>query len=71
MFYKYTYTHTSFYILFHYDLSWDTEYSFLYFAVGFCCLYFPYIIAYICYPQTPIPPLPQLIPPWQSQVCAL
>ena len=38
---------------FHYDLSEDTEYSFLCSTVGPCCLSIIYIIVCICYSQTP------------------
>ena len=43
--YKYIHTHILFYILFHYGLSQDIDYSSLCYTVGPCCLSILYIIA--------------------------
>ena len=42
-----------FHILFHSGLSWDTEYSYLCYTVGPCCLSILYIIAYLSTPDLP------------------
>ena len=42
------YVYILFYILFHYGLSQNIEYSFLCYTVGTCCLSILYIIVYIC-----------------------
>ena len=61
-------THVSiiFQILFHDGLSQDTEYSSLCSTVGPCCS--ADVIAHICSPQPPTPPLPRPPPPWKQQV---
>ena len=46
--YIYTHTHIYIQIMFHYRLSQDTEYSFLGYIVGSCCLPILYILLYIC-----------------------
>ena len=46
--FSYTYIHILFYILFHYSLSQDTEYSSIFYTVGPCCLSILYIIICIC-----------------------
>ena len=46
------------YILFHYGVSQDIEYSSLSYTVRSWCLFILYIIIYICYSQTPNPPTP-------------
>ena len=43
-----TYIYSFFYILFHYGLSYNIEYSSLYYTVGPCCLSTLYVISYIC-----------------------
>ena len=45
----YTYRHSFFYILFHYGLSQDIEYSSLYYTIGPYCLTILYIIVYIVF----------------------
>ena len=46
--FSYTYIYILFYILFHYGLSQDIEYSSLCYTVGPCCLSSLYILACIC-----------------------
>ena len=62
---KYKYIYILFYILFHYGLSQDIEYSSLCYTVGPCCLSFLYIIVCLCIPPPPTPT------PWQPPVCSL
>ena len=52
------YIYVLFYILFHYGLSQDTEYSSLCYTVGPCGLSILYVIVCIYQPQTPSPSLP-------------
>ena len=68
------------YILFHYGLSQDIQYSSLCYTVGPCCLSILYIIVcyHICYysllsanPKLQIHHSPTFPPPWQPQVCSL
>ena len=46
--YVYIYIYSFFYILFHYSLLQDIEYSSLCYTVGSCCLPVLYIVMYIC-----------------------
>ena len=55
----YAHTHNYFSCFFsHYGLSQDTEYSFLCYIGGLCCLFILQIIVCICQPQTPSLPSP-------------
>ena len=57
-------------LLFHYGLSWDSEYSSLCCTVvGLHCLSLPYVKACICSARPP-PPITRP-PPWQQPVCSL
>ena len=58
----YIYIYILFYILFHYGLSQNIEYSSLCYTVGLCCLSILYTIVCICYSQTPNPFLPHTPP---------
>ena len=66
---SYTHIQILFYIIFHYDLSQDIEYSSLCNTVGPCWLSILYIIVCICWPQTPIHLFSTAA--WQPQVCSL
>ena len=69
--FSYTSTYIVFHILFHDGLSQDTKYSFLRYIVGACCLSIQYIIACICYPETPVPSRTTPPPLWQPPICSL
>ena len=66
-----THTPRYVYILFHYGLSQDIEYSSLCYTVLPCGLSIFYITVSICWFQTPSPTLLSLPPLWQPQVCTL
>ena len=57
---SYTHIYILFYILFHYRLSQDIEYSSLCYTLGPCFLSILYIIVCIHWPQTPSPSLSSL-----------
>ena len=45
---EYIYVYNLFHVLFHYSLSQDTDYSFLCYTVGPCCLSILCILVFIC-----------------------
>ena len=59
------YLNTLFYILFHYGLLQDIEYSSLCYTVGPCCLSILYVIVLSANSTLPIHPFPTVHPPWQ------
>ena len=62
--------YTFFYILFHYGLSWEIEYS-LYYTIGPCCLTIVNVEQFACTnPKLPVHPSPSPSCPWQPQVCS-
>ena len=67
--YIYIYIYIPFHILFHYDLSQDTEYSFLCYTAGLCCL--SILCCYSVIKSCPIlcsmPGLQHASLPWISQ----
>ena len=59
-----------FYIIFHYGLSQDVEYSSLCYTVGPCCFIHSIYIAYVCKPQPPTPSLPLVnFEKWLEDIC--
>ena len=67
----YTYTHSFFYIISHYGLSQDIEYSSLWYTIGPCCLSILNVVVCIYQPQTPSPFLCLPTLPYQPQICFL
>ena len=63
----YTQVHILFHILFHYGLSQDSEYDFLRYSVGRCCLSTLYITVSSANLKLPIHPSPTIPFPWQPQ----